>query len=1302
HIVNFKNKFLVFLWNKTNQKLEIFFGTIIHLRKVIKAKESLKKLNLGKSFMFAANEPKGLIAIYDNDKGVLNSYSLDEEQSNIYLIYRNIQIQRWYNDEIPKIAHFFFIKNTENICFVETNSQARIYNFVNDCFQPGVAQFPNNICKVMSTPDGTKFTQDISIGDFIVINNEQRQVIEIKSDIELKISAELFKTIEYNKVYSFTIEQRKILNVIDSENLDLDEYKIKFRKYISGTFEKLKKETNKPIGHLKKFKTNCASFKNLDLTNMYTEYKLGEWLIDFFCLIPLQIAVTRDNKFIPLKDGILLPEIDQMTLDENFGIIESVSDSISFGWYEAIFDYYSTLKVKVISSMGEQSCGKSYLLNHCIGSTFDGSAMRCTEGVWMSLVKTNDTLYVALDFEGLASIERTAQEETFLQLLNAALSNLVLFKSQFAISRDISSMFQRFHDGINYFGDDPDIFQACFCIIIKDVAISDRDDIVIEFQSKLSKIVDTPVFTESAFYTSIRQLKVKLDEQESKYKNARMFLEKIKILMTKLKMQNWGSIQETMIVKRASELKRFLSNAIAFGYEQKEDDPFSIFEDSNHQDIRRLTNRDNGKLIPDDEFSLSEIFKNTDNSIKLIPDTGLVLFKDKGDFTKISSDLRTFFEKNVHTRGSIPDSEWLDHLDKFFKLFINRRIKRVREWILQNISNFPKDHTEVTLINYALNQEINKFNSFWNICRLCCSKCGQACLKASKHDFDGDKEHDCLTDHKCHSFCQCVRDHKNGVMPECIKSAAHKDRHKCAQTHRCDAPCIYADKINCKKICSKDYGHQKVAGNEVHLCESKHYCGAPCSLDAKTKNGKYQCQNTCIANCRKHCESSDHLHALGKSVNHICGYCHFRCDKCGLRCKKANRHVDKGHDCSTDHKCHAKCQFPESHRDHSLPECNMLAAHEGTHRCSQTHSCGATCIHANKENCQKRCVKDARHVNKVGDETHLCDVKKHYCGAPCSLNFKTLEREYRCQNACIRNIRFISAKMCPIQCSVKGCNKLCESLNHLHAFENVNNHLCGLCHLQCNKCGQMCRKVNQHNDTSHDCLTDHKCHSKCQISESHTDRVFPECNKPAAHKGNHQCAQFHKCNAPCIHTGKANCQNKCVDIFGHQATGNKPHLCGSDKHTCGAPCSLKFNTLKGEYKCRHTLCHSRCDKCGQLCRKADQHDDSSHDCLTDHLCHNLCQLSHSSGNIPECNKSAIHEGRHKCGQLHPCNAICVHSDKRNCQRTCTKILGHQNEHLCISKKHYCVTQCSSNVKGKNKCQKTCTLSYEDGHTTHQC
>ena len=96
--------------------------------------------------------------------------------------------------------------------------------------------------------------------------------------------------------------------------------------------------------------------------------------------------------------------------------------------------------------MGEQSVGKSFALNHLVDTSFAGSAMRTTEGVWMSVTPTKDALIVALDFEGqyshfrtspphadirhlsslgVHSIERSAQEDTLLVLFNTAISNLV-------------------------------------------------------------------------------------------------------------------------------------------------------------------------------------------------------------------------------------------------------------------------------------------------------------------------------------------------------------------------------------------------------------------------------------------------------------------------------------------------------------------------------------------------------------------------------------------------------------------------------------------------------------------------------------------------------------------------------------------------------------------------------------------------------------------------------------------------------------------------------------------------------------
>jgi len=66
--------------------------------------------------------------------------------------------------------------------------------------------------------------------------------------------------------------------------------------------------------------------------------------------------------------------------------------------------------------VGEQSVGKSFALNHFVDTSFayaihsacafvlklltSGSAMRCTEGVWLSVTPSRDYVVVAMDFEG--------------------------------------------------------------------------------------------------------------------------------------------------------------------------------------------------------------------------------------------------------------------------------------------------------------------------------------------------------------------------------------------------------------------------------------------------------------------------------------------------------------------------------------------------------------------------------------------------------------------------------------------------------------------------------------------------------------------------------------------------------------------------------------------------------------------------------------------------------------------------------------------------------------------------------------
>ncbi|KAF8481039.1 hypothetical protein DFH94DRAFT_439438 [Russula ochroleuca] len=82
--------------------------------------------------------------------------------------------------------------------------------------------------------------------------------------------------------------------------------------------------------------------------------------------------------------------------------------------------------------MGEQSAGNSFTLNHLVDTSFSGSAS-ASEGVWMSVSPTDDALIVALNFEGVYSLEHLAQEDTLLVLFNTAISNLVLFCSMMTL-----------------------------------------------------------------------------------------------------------------------------------------------------------------------------------------------------------------------------------------------------------------------------------------------------------------------------------------------------------------------------------------------------------------------------------------------------------------------------------------------------------------------------------------------------------------------------------------------------------------------------------------------------------------------------------------------------------------------------------------------------------------------------------------------------------------------------------------------------------------------------------------------------
>ncbi|KAH8830109.1 hypothetical protein DL96DRAFT_1706949 [Flagelloscypha sp. PMI_526] len=54
-------------------------------------------------------------------------------------------------------------------------------------------------------------------------------------------------------------------------------------------------------------------------TWLLSEQRAGEWLVDMFCLLPIHIAITQENRFVPLKDGVISRELEQSLLGADVG-----------------------------------------------------------------------------------------------------------------------------------------------------------------------------------------------------------------------------------------------------------------------------------------------------------------------------------------------------------------------------------------------------------------------------------------------------------------------------------------------------------------------------------------------------------------------------------------------------------------------------------------------------------------------------------------------------------------------------------------------------------------------------------------------------------------------------------------------------------------------------------------------------------------------------------------------------------------------------------------------------------------------
>ncbi|KAF7309973.1 VWFA domain-containing protein [Mycena indigotica] len=811
-------------------------------------------------------------------------------------------------------------------------------------------------------------------------------LIEVHSEVWTRFP--VFAAVQRQTVSSGTRRPRKLLFIADRDH---NKYAPHFNDLIYGFEQRTRKPTGDILKSLEVASLSPLGFYNTLSTLMADEitiYKGGEWIVDLLCLIPIQIALTRDNRFLPLKDGVVSAALERSLLGAEVG---QIVDSLSFGWFESVFQSYMTSKpVKVVSSMGEQSVGKSYTLNHLADTSFAGSAMRTTEGVWMSVTPTTDTLVVALDFEGVHSIERSAQEDTLLVLFNTALSNLVLFRNNFAMSRSITGLFQSFQSSSTVLDPaaNPTLFKSTLTIIIKaseDVVETDKKEIVKEFSTKFQKIVEDeqdanfisrlhagqlnilpwPVIESKQFYALFPVIKRLLDKQEVTHRTAGEFLHTLKTLMAKLKANDWGALSQNLAAHRAQKLLTGLNNALVFGF--YEVDP----------EQEALKNFDTDELIdmPDTEAQ----FFLTDKESSASQREGILLALQR------SWD-------QLNQRPYREETEWFNQLVDYLNTLVDMRISHVHKWISSNLSRFTESQANMEMLRRVFETSMVDLRANVELCGTQCSNCQLKCLLGGRHSQS--LGHDCRTNHACTRSCDFGDDdHPVGERSkQCGLPAGHPGRHICAvDVHLCGEPCHLKDKPGCLGRCMKPAAHE----GDVHQCTARvHKCGEPCRLKVKMVGGKtFTCTKTCSIPsdeahtahvcdssacpiacelCKRLCSETDHLHGLDKNAVHLCGQSH----PCSALCQSGICQVETVPQSieATFTGRHETFQYTKYSQDFKRLPCVFnippgQKAHNGPH-CHTTdpapfHFCETRC-----ENCGYFCTLPRGHPQQEHETRH--------------------------------------------------------------------------------------------------------------------------------------------------------------------------------------------------------------------------------------------------------------------------------------------------------------------------------------------
>lgn len=645
-------------------------------------------------------------------------------------------------------------------------------------------------------------------------------------------------------------------------------------------------KNKKVLDYLRALKQVQQSFDNIGHINPNKIFKdinlfdLSEIIFTIRTRIPIHIASIQNGNLIPLQNGI--NNFEEFTRNlgkakESFS--ETLTDYIRFGHYEDILQGIKGFLV--VSIIGRQSSGKSYLLNRLAGTRFDVAAERCTEGLWMGIGFINDTPLIVFDCEGLFTVERSTQEEIKLCLFISSLSDLIILNTDLSSGKHIKKLFDEFGSGVDRLKG-KNLFNGNLDITYRDIPSNQHEGANKEFNNFLQGLLDTgkretlfKLFNSNIINSLYHNFEVDLFDDEVEAKR----LEYLKIIKKKWPEDtNFGFMIKMILMQIFSD--DVMSFDIRLFYAQT-------------RKLRSIVD----KMIKDREaakmYLPAETFK---GSIKLGSESIEFEWVIR-DFQKDEANPLSFFTKSLFTELNDllikrQHVSFYQQLDDLIKQFFNKKKELVVNYYKSKLGKSEEFQDQIAYDVLGIENKQDKFSSSFSLCLKKCTQCNFNCVRFLYHSG----KCNCETDHKCKNICSVCKETKF-----CSFQNGHINSHLCdLPDHKCTEKCKVE---NCSNNCTNKPGHDGlcVCSNShpcAEKCEMYSKCGQLCKFDLTKSHKQHTCNGKCPFKCiidGVACNSTDHFHDFtlkeelienyGNVKRHLCGKphpCKAKCASSGI------------------------------------------------------------------------------------------------------------------------------------------------------------------------------------------------------------------------------------------------------------------------------------------------------------------------------------------------------------------------------------------------------------------------------------